>query len=113
MYKQFANPNEANIPLSRLKLEPVVNQTAVQNKLNILARRNLKRQEMYDRLKYKPVKITRPNIENVWNNPEAHSTVVQSDGQEISEILRMAKILAFKTREIFPNSPDDYKLRDL
>ncbi len=94
--------------MSRLKLEPVINQNAVQKKLNVLAKRNLKRQDMYDRLKYKPVRITRPNIENVWNNPLAHSMAVQSDGQEISELLRMAKTLAFKTREKFPNSPEDY-----
>lgn len=108
MYKQFANPSETNISMSRLRLEPVVNQSAVQNKLNVLAKRNLKRQQMFDRLKFKPIRITRPNIENVWNNPLAHSVPVQSDGQEISEILRMAKVLAFKTREIFPNSPEDY-----
>jgi len=59
MNKLFSNPNEGDLPLSKLKLEPVVNQSAVQHKFNVLAKRNLRRQQIYDRMLYKPVEIQR------------------------------------------------------
>ena len=101
MSKYFANPNERLQNGMKFVLNPSVSKEAVERKIKQLEERNLKRNKALKRKQMEPVTIKHDPIQAKWNNPNVHSVSVPSTSQEVSELMRMAKVLAYKTREKF------------
>jgi hypothetical protein len=101
MSNYFMNQNQKIQNRMNFRLVKETDNDAVERKIAQLQSMNDKRNRAFKLKQFSPISIKRNPVQSLWNNPQVNSIAVLSTNQEVSELLRMAKILAFKTREAF------------
>jgi hypothetical protein len=101
MHKLFKND-------LRFKLEPVVDENAIKKQLKRLQDRNDRRRNILNLKRYKPI-VIQHGPQNKFLYPEGFLNKVSNNGEQRDELLRIAKIIAFKTRETH-GTGDKYEL---
>lgn len=113
MYKTFINdakksPKESFL---NLKLVRIVDDTEFKKKLDKKKRMNSQMYKSKLERTFKPIEIMREKKLNAFSvNPALVATRSLSSSQEIAELLRMAKIRAFKYRNAFPDDETGYQV---
>ena len=109
MYKAFSNSNGVKIDPSVLKPEyDFTTPESTRKKLEQLKMIGERKRKIFEGKLLRPIDIRRDKLNDTWNNPELHSTNHLFSNQQKSELIRMAKILAYKTRQNFPTDENKY-----
>jgi flagellar motility protein MotE (MotC chaperone) len=110
MYKAFSNSNGVKIDPSVLKPEyDFTTPESTRKKLEQLKMIGERKRKIFEGKLLRPIDIRRDKLNDTWNNPELHSTNHLFSNQQKSELIRMAKILAYKTRQNFPTDENKYE----